>query len=350
MQESIAFVFPGQGSQSVGMGAELAARVPAARAVFDTADRVLGFSLSTVCFEGPNDQLLETINTQPAITAASIATVVALKLALGAKGTDIDAILAEPPLPNFAAGHSVGEYSALIAAGALSFADGMILVRERGRLMHREGIACPSGMAAVLGMDAAQLHPICVAAATDVQNLPAVAALRRHHAGAGSVVVANDNAPGQIVISGEHTALDRAALLAKEAGARRVIPLAVSGAFHSPVMAPASSDLAQAVAAASIQAARIPVISNSTARPIQTATEIREELVKQIASPVQWTQTIEWLVNEQGVTTFVELGAGQVLAGLIKRIAKSAHVLSAGTPDELVAVAAALRARGFSTE
>ncbi len=383
MSARIAFVFPGQGSQAVGMGAELAAQSAAARAVFAAADAALGFALSDLCFHGPEDHLRETINTQPAITTVSLAALAALRAALAApsrrgtgtlppdplpigdgegeseRGADIPVRQVSqsgadipvrqtvdvlgPPWPAFVAGHSVGEYTALIAAGAVTFAEGLRLVRERGRLMHTEGTACASGMAAVLGLDADQLQAICAQAEADVAGDPHLPA----HPGAGKVVVANDNAPGQIVLSGEQTALERAMQLAREAGAKRVIPLTVSGAFHSPVMAPAAPALAQAIDAANIHAAQVPLISNITAQPLTAAVDLRAELAAQIASPVQWVRSVQWLATEGGVTTFVELGAGQVLSGLIKRSAKGATILSAGTPAEIAATAQALRDLGF---
>ncbi|MBA3825223.1 MAG: acyltransferase domain-containing protein, partial [Ktedonobacterales bacterium] len=198
MPERIAFVFPGQGSQAVGMGAELAATSEAARAVFAAADEALGFSLSALCFTGPEDDLRATSNAQPAIVTVSLAALAALRVALGRTGTTATELLAGPPWPAFLAGHSVGEYTALIAAGALSLADGLRLVRERGRLMAHEGTLCAGGMAAVLGMEAATLAEICTQAEAAVAGDPHLPP----HPGAGRVVVANDNAPGQVVLSG----------------------------------------------------------------------------------------------------------------------------------------------------
>lgn len=340
--ERIAFVFPGQGSQAVGMGAELAAHSPAANAVFAAADRALGFALSDLCWHGPDAELRETINAQPAIATVSLAALAALRAALGAGGG-----LADDPRPDYVAGHSVGEYTALIASGAVDLAAGLRLIRERGRLMHHEGAVCPGGMAAVLGLDADRLRAVCAQAEADVRDDPAVAAARARHSGAGRVVVANDNAPGQIVISGATTALERAMTLAAEAGARRVVPLAVSGAFHSPAMAPAGPALAAAIDAAELRAAAVPLVANITARPLTSAADLRAELAGQIAAPVQWTQTVEWLATDGGVTVFVEIGGGQVLAGLIKRITTGATILNAGTPADIAATAAELRARGF---
>jgi [acyl-carrier-protein] S-malonyltransferase len=347
MSDRIAFVFPGQGSQAVGMGKDLVAADPAARVVFETADNALGFSLSDLCFNGPEDSLKQTINTQPAITTASLAALAALRVALGHSGDTVDSLIDGPPFPSFVAGHSVGEYTALIAAGAVDFATGLRLVRERGRLMHHEGTVCPGAMAAIIGLVSSQVMAICAQAESDVAQDPTVEALRQQHAGAGHVVVANDNAPGQIVISGEQTALERAMALASEAGAKRVIPLSVSGAFHSPVMAPAAAALSQTINAAQIRDVHIPLIANITALPITSASSLQSELAAQIAMPVQWSRTIEWMVNSGGITIFVELGAGQVLAGLIKRIVKGVTVLSAGSPEEIAKTAQILRDRGF---
>jgi [acyl-carrier-protein] S-malonyltransferase len=345
MPERIAFVFPGQGSQAVGMGAELYAASEAAHTVFAAADEALGFSLSTLCFNGPEDALRETSNAQPAITTVSLAALAALRVALGASGTTAAELVSGPPWPAYMAGHSVGEYTALIATGAVSFADGLRLVRERGRLMGHEGTECAGGMAAVLGMDADALVSVCAQAEAEVAADPALPA----HPGAGKVVVANDNAPGQVVLSGERIALDRAMELARAAGAKRVVPLQVSGAFHSPVMAPAAPALATAIDVAHLADATVPIVANITALPITSAAELRTELAGQIAASVQWTRSMQWLAETAGVTTFVELGVGQVLAGLIKRIAKGATVLNVGTSAEATATAEALREQGFGT-
>lgn len=338
MSKRIAFVFPGQGSQSVGMGADIFAASPAARTVYETANAALGFSLSTLCFEGPEETLRETINTQPAIVVTSLALLAALQeVARGAVNATSDP-LAGPIVPAFVAGHSVGEYAALAAAGALDLIETLRLVRERGRLMHQEGERIPSGMAAVLGMDAPTLEAICAEA---TEQARATLDANEKHPGAGRVVLANDNAPGQIVISGDQRALDLAMELAKARGARRVVPLVVSGAFHSPVMAPATEGLARAVDAAPIQDARVPLISNITAQPLTSASDLRAELAQQIASPVQWTRTIEYLAG-QGVEAFVEIGVGQVLAGLIRRIAKDVPVVAVGNAAEAASAAQTL--------
>jgi [acyl-carrier-protein] S-malonyltransferase len=339
--QPVAFVFPGQGSQAVGMGADIHRASPAARAVYDIADDALGFALSRICFEGPEEALRETINTQPALVTTSLALLAALQEAAGAPASPGDPALGSPLAPAFVAGHSVGEYAALASSGALGVAETIRLARERGRLMHNEGSAVPSGMAAVLGMDTAALEQVC-AEATEQARAALSPDAAAAHPGVGRVIVANDNAPGQIVISGERSALERAMELAKARGAKRVVPLAVSGAFHSPVMAPAAEGLAQAVARAPIRDAAIPIISNITARPIHAEDDIRQELARQIVSPVRWTGSVAWLA-EQGVTTFVEIGAGQVLAGLVKRIAKGVTVLNVGSMNDVAPVAAQLR-------
>jgi len=241
MTTQVAFLFPGQGSQAIGMGADVFDASTTARAVFETVDAALGISLSTLCFNGPDETLRETINAQPAIVTVSLALLAAFQEALSPQNSSWSL----PLIPSFTAGHSVGEYAALVASGALDLRSAALLVRERGRLMHHEGTVCPGGMAAIIGMDARPLQDICQEATETV--LAELAgdetneANRTHHPGQGHVIIANFNAPGQIVISGEQQALNKAMTLAKERGARRVIPLAVSGAFHSPVMQPAAS-------------------------------------------------------------------------------------------------------------
>jgi [acyl-carrier-protein] S-malonyltransferase len=343
LSQRIAFVFPGQGSQTVGMGGDVFQASAAARNVFAAADEALGFSLSSLCFEGPEASLRETVNTQPAIVATSLALLAALQEAAGAVvSVDGEPSLTSPIRPVFVAGHSVGEYTAVAAAGALGIVDALRLVRERGRLMHEEGLRCPSGMAAVLGMDSETLATIC-AEATEQARATLSAANLAAHPGAGRVVVANDNAPGQIVISGATAALDIAMEMARARGAKRVVPLAVSGAFHSPVMAPAAEALAAAVASAAVGSARVPIIANSSAEPIQGEAQVRAELAQQIVSPVQWTRTVEYLAGH-GVETFVEVGPGQVLSGLVKRTAKGATILSVNSAADVGPVAERLLA------
>ncbi|WP_043097282.1 ACP S-malonyltransferase [Kallotenue papyrolyticum] len=286
-----AWVFPGQGSQSVGMGQDVYQASPAARAIFDEADATLGFALSRLCFAGPPETLTQTENAQPALLTTSIALLAAARERAG------DA-LSEPAL---AAGHSLGEYSALVAAGALRFADALRLVRRRGELMAaaREGT-----MAAIMGLDLESLRAVCAEASS-----------------VGVVVVANENSPGQLVISGVTAAVERAMELARQRGAKRAVLLNVSAAFHSPLMEQAAAGLAEAVAAVTeLQAPRFPVISNVTATPLTTPEAIRAELVAQVTAPVRWIASVERLVAA-GVTHCIEIGPGTVLTGLIKRIA-----------------------------
>lgn len=337
MTTRVAFLFPGQGSQAVGMGADIFASSPAARRVFESVDEALGFSLSQLCFTGPDETLRETINAQPALVTVSLALLAALQETLAAQTASANSSWAAPLTPAFTAGHSVGEYTALVAAGALSLADAARLVRERGRLMHHEGTVCPSSMAAIIAMDEATLREVCAEA-----TARASAQKTGTHPGEGQVTVANYNAPGQIVISGELKALNLAMELAKERGAKKVMPLAVSGAFHSPVMQPAAAGLARAIAAASVNDAAIPVIGNMHAVPLTSAQAICDELAGQVAAPVQWIRSIEYLVNE-GVTTFIEIGPGQALTGMVKRIAKGTTLMNVSSGTDMIKVADALR-------
>lgn len=318
------------------MGADVFASAPAARRVFAEADEALGFALSRVCFEGPGETLRETINAQPALVTVSLALLAALQEALAARTPGTTPTWTFPLTPAFTAGHSVGEYAALVASGALALGDAVRLVRERGRLMHHEGTVCPGGMAAVIALDEGTLREVCVQAT--------VQASVHHtgtHPGEGQVAIANYNAPGQIVISGELKALNLAMELAKARGAKKVIPLAVSGAFHSPVMQPAAAGLAQACAATPVNDARIPLIGNIHAAPLTAARDIRGELARQIASPVQWVRSIEYLLSA-GVTTFIEIGPGQALTGMVKRIARGTTVLNVSSAADLVKVIDAL--------
>jgi [acyl-carrier-protein] S-malonyltransferase len=338
MTTEVAFLFPGQGSQAAGMGADIFETSPAARRVFESADEALGIALSDLCFHGPDDVLRETINAQPAIVTVSLALLAALQASLNEHTSS----WSSPLVPSYTAGHSVGEYAALVASGALQLKDALRLVRERGRLMHYEGTVCPGGMAAVIGMEEGPLEEVCQeATAQAVVNLP-----RDAHPGQGRVSIANFNAPGQIVISGEQAALSVAMELAKARGAKRVIPLAVSGAFHSPVMQPAAVGLAQAIEQTEVHDASIPIIGNMHAKPLTKAQEIREELAQQIAAPVQWTRTIEYLAGA-GVTIFLEIGPGQALTGMVKRIAKSVTTLNVSSGADIEKVAGIMREIGL---
>lgn len=299
-----AFVFPGQGSQFVGMGRDLASQNAAARELFDIADAALGWSISAVCFDGPEDVLTATENTQPALVATSLAVLAALA------GGVSNIVHFSCQHAVAVAGHSLGEYSALAAAGSLSPTDAISLVRRRGELM---AAARGGGMAAVIGLDDETIDTICASVSTPD----------------AAVVVANYNSPGQTVISGEVSAIALASTALKDAGAKRVIPLKVSAAFHSPLMHDAAQALQAHVELYSISEPQIPVISNISARPLLDVNSVRAELPAQVNSAVRWVSTIKYL-HANGVDHFVEIGAGNILAGLIKRIAPDATVTSIG--------------------
>lgn len=287
----------------VGMGHDVAQTYQVARETFAEADDVLGFSLSQLCFEGPDEALQDTYNTQPAIFATSIAILRALYSAGFAAQ------------PTFLAGHSLGEYSALVASGALAFADGLRLVRERGRLMKLAGEREPGGMAAVLKLDDQTVEEIC----------------RQASAETGCVVqIANYNSPGQVVISGHNEALEHAIQLIEAAGARRVIRLAVSIASHSPLMASITSEFRQAVMNTPLQVPQVAIVGNVTARPLMSVEEIREEMVRQLTSSVRWVESIAYMAA-QGVTHCIEIGPKDVLTGLIPRIRPEMKATSCGT-------------------
>ena len=305
-EEAVAFVFPGQGSQFVGMGQELAT-YPEARQVYAQADEVLGFALSRLCLEGPEAELNDTINTQPAILASSVAALRVLESRTSLKGQ-----------LKMVAGHSLGEFSAWVCAGALSFPDALRLVRERGRLMKVAGEQHPGGMAAVLNLDRAKLEKVCDEAAR-VTGQP--------------VQVANDNCPGQVVISGADEALERAMQQAQIAGARRVVRLAVSIAAHSPLMGHAQADFNKAVDRAPLSDPLVPIVGNVSAQPLITTRQIRTDLQAQLNARVRWTESIEFMAS-QGVTVFLELGNESVLTGLLKRINRQVSGVAIGKPQD----------------
>lgn len=292
--DTYALVFPGQGSQTVGMGKSLAETSVAARETLREADDALGFSLSQLVFEGPAVELDDTFNAQPAILAVSIASLRALEECAMSDGVRI--------APLVVAGHSLGQFSAMVAAGVIDFPDALRLVRERGRLMKEAGTRRPGGMAAVIGLDDEQLMAVC-----------------REAGSAGIINVANANCPGQTVISGEVAALERAMELARSAGARRVARLPVSIASHSPLMEDASRRLGELIGGIAFRDPSVPVVGNVSGMPVTTADGIRAELEHHVERPVNWTGSIRAMID-LGATTFVELEPGQVLAGLIKRI------------------------------
>jgi [acyl-carrier-protein] S-malonyltransferase len=296
-----AWLFPGQGAQEVGMGRDLYAASAAARAVFDTADEVLGYALTEVCFEGPEDRLRDTRYAQPAILTASLAC-----LAAAIESGRIT------QAPGFAAGHSLGEYTALVAAGSLSLEDGLRLIQERSRLMAEAAEAYPGTLAAILGLDEQTVAAVCRDADVDVCNL---------------------NLQSQIVIGGPREAVRRAMELAKERGALRTVELNVSGAFHSRLMERAVEGLRAAVAAADIEPPYVPVVANASAEPLGGVTSVRQELGVQIARPVRWYESVSFMAAA-GATRFIEFGPGHVLTGLVKRIVPGAALENISTLAE----------------
>ncbi|MGG3802217.1 ACP S-malonyltransferase [Metabacillus fastidiosus] len=293
----IAFVFPGQGSQAVGMGKELYENSEEARKIFDEADSRLGEKLTDIMFEGPQETLTLTYNAQPALLTTSIAVLEYFKK------NNIEA--------DFVAGHSLGEYSALVAAGVLQFSDAVYAVRKRGEFMEEAVPAGVGAMSAVLGMDASALKEV-----TDEVT-----------AGGNSVQLANLNCPGQIVISGTAEGVEKAGTSAKDKGAKRVIPLDVSGPFHSELMKPAAEKFEAVLNELQFEEAKVPVVANVTAKPVHNVLEIKTLLVEQLYSPVRWEESVKTMV-ENGVTTFIEIGHGKVLSGLVKKIDRSLEVLA----------------------
>lgn len=307
--QKTAFVFPGQGSQTVGMCKDLADHTPIAKQTLDEADAILGFPLSALMMEGPADELNDTVNTQPALFVHSIA------------AFRIFSHLHADLKPAMLAGHSLGELSALCAAGALSFEDGLRLVRKRGELMKHAGTLNPGGMAAILGLDIPTLDKICAEASTETE----------------SVQVANDNCPGQVVISGAKAAVERAMTSAKAAGAKRALPLAVSIAAHSALMAPIQEEWNAAVNAAKFMPLQIPVVGNVHALVLKDEADAKADIMAQMQSRVRWTESVQAMFG-MGIQAYVEVGTGTVLGGLIKRIADGVSTFPLGNPLDFTAL------------
>lgn len=297
-EKRVAYVFPGQGSQFVGMGKDLFDALDSVKALFKQADDSINYPISKLCFEGPEEELRKTINAQPALVLVSIA---CLRAAQEIGGRAL-------PFAEFMAGHSLGEYTALAAVGVFDFATAVYLARERGRLMYEAGMKEPGAMAAVLGLDEAVLAEICRQTGT---------------------VIANINCPGQLAISGPIANIAKASEMAKTKGAARVVPLQVSGAFHSPLMQPAVEGMQVALSKVSFRDPVVPVIANVTAEPLTYGTQIKGELLKQLTSPVQWQRSVEYMVSKS-VKTFYEIGPGKVLAGLIRRISRESEMVNLG--------------------
>jgi [acyl-carrier-protein] S-malonyltransferase len=302
---TVAWVFPGQGAQKVGGGRDLYETSAAARGVFQRADAALGFALSELCFQGPEDTLRQTVNAQPAIMAVSLACLEAARE---------DGLLTDGPA--FVAGHSLGEYAALVAAGAVALEDGLRLVRERGRLMQMASEERPGTMAAILGLDEETAAAVCRETGAQVCNL---------------------NAPGQIVIGGTLAAVEAALALASQLGARRAMPLNVSGAFHTALMTPAVQGMARVLERVTLRDPHVPVLANGSGCPLTSAGQVRDELLFQLDHPVQWQRSVEYMASA-GVDKFIELGPGQVLTGLIRRIVPGARLVSI---DSMAAIEAA---------
>jgi len=302
----VAYLFAGQGSQYIGMGKDLFEAYPESKAVFEKSDQVLGFSLSRLCFEGPQEKLIQTQNCQPAILTMTIAALAAFKAAVPASAESV----------SYVAGLSLGEYSALVASGALSFEDAVYLVRRRGEFMEEAALRSPGKMASILGLDLAIIKNICKQTGAEVANI---------------------NCPGQIVISGTAVSIDEAVRLAQGQGAKRAVLLGVSGAFHSSLMREASLKLSRELGKIKINEPRIPIISNVNAGPVMSASEIRENLIRQVFSSVLWEDSMKFILSK-GIINFIEFGPGKVLKGLMRRIAEDAQVINIEKKEDILSL------------
>jgi [acyl-carrier-protein] S-malonyltransferase len=299
-----AYIFPGQGVQFVGMGKDLYDGFNSARAVFNQADQAVGFALSELCFNGPEDELKKTINAQPAIVTVSLALLVAMRETIYNN---------KLPALSLVAGHSLGEYTALAAAGVVDFASAIFLTRKRGELMHRAGQQNPGGMAAVIGLEEPILEELC------------------SHTGAK---IANINCPGQLVISGNKESVAAVSAAAEEKGASRIVQLQVSGAFHTGLMQPAADALAEVIAGINFNDALVPIVANTSAAEITSAADIKGELLRQLCHSILWQRSMEHMIDS-GVTTFLEIGPGRVLSGLMRRINRNANTINIGDAEAI---------------
>jgi len=305
--KKVAYIFPGQGAQTVGMGKDLYDNFDSVKLLFKQADEAVGFPLTKIFFEGPEEELKKTSNAQPALVAVSIA---CLKAAQEVGGKNL-------PAPSYTAGHSLGEYTALAATSVIDFSTAVYLAKERGRLMYEAGLKTPGGMMAMIGIEEAVLAEICKETGT---------------------VIANINSPSQLVISGALENIAKAGEMAKAKGAARAIPLQVSGAFHSPLMQPAVDGMTKILAKVNFKDPSAPIIANVTAQPLTQGNQIKEELLKQLCSSVQWQRSVEFMVG-QGVGKFIEIGPGKVLAGLIKRISRESEMVNIGDANAVKGLA-----------